>query len=228
MDPRIPSPDVPSRSRWTKRIALLSAGAFGFTILGASTFLNRDRGTAGVAGPETVLAALPSPSIVPPGTASVAEPEAAPAIDTSARLQDRLRLAADRLGAALPPAPSAGPPFGIGDRLKITFYERMASDDDKWGRAASALRGIQQRPELSGEHAVQEDGTVSVPLLGSVAIAAKSEPAVQADLAETFEKTFGRKGHRQRPAAGAAAGVCAGAGQESGLLQVCARPALNR
>jgi hypothetical protein len=110
MDARIPSPDVPSRSRWTKRIALLSAGIFGFTILGASTFPNRDRGTAGVAGPETVLAALPSPSIVPPGTASVAEPEAAPAIDTrSARFQDGLRLAADRLGAALPPAPHVPP-----------------------------------------------------------------------------------------------------------------------
>jgi exopolysaccharide production protein ExoF len=194
MDARIPSPDVPSRSRWTKRIALLSAGVFGFTILGASTFPNRDPGTAGVAGPETVLAALPTPGIVPPGTASVAEPEAAPATDTSARFQGRLRLAADRIGAALSPAPSAGRPFGIGDRLKITFYERVASDDDKWGRAASALRGVQQRPELSGEYAVQEDGTVSVPLLGSFTIAAKSEQAVQADLAETFEKNFGRKG----------------------------------
>jgi hypothetical protein len=41
------------------------------------------------------------------------------------------------------------------------------------------LRGIEQRPELSGEYMVQEDGTVSIPLLGSVAVAAQSEQQVQ-------------------------------------------------
>jgi protein involved in polysaccharide export with SLBB domain len=84
--------------------------------------------------------------------------------------------------------------FGIGDKLKITFYERVDSEDAKWGRATSVLRGIEQRPELSGEYSVQEDGTVSIPLLGAMTIASQTEQQVQSALAENFEKKFGRKG----------------------------------
>jgi exopolysaccharide production protein ExoF len=192
---RIPSSKALPRRRWTKRIVLLSAGAFGFTILGAATFLNRDHGMDGVRTPEKVLASLPAGSGVPNG-AAFALPAEAPSATVepgAGPLQKGLRLAADRFGAAFSSAPAAGRPFGIGDRLKITFYERLAAEDDKWGRASSALRGIQQRPELSGEYAVQEDGTISVPLLGSVVVAAKSEQLVQADLVETFEKVLGRK-----------------------------------
>jgi hypothetical protein len=79
-----------------------------------------------------------------------------------------MRLVADRLGTDFFAVPAAEHPLGIGDRPKITVYERLDSEDDKWGRAASALRGIQQRPELSGEYAVQEHGTISVPLLSPV------------------------------------------------------------
>ncbi|TIU43560.1 MAG: exopolysaccharide biosynthesis protein, partial [Mesorhizobium sp.] len=54
--------------------------------------------------------------------------------------------------------------------------------------------GILQRPELSGEYMVQEDGTISVPLLGFIPVANRSTQQVQADLAETFEQLLGRKG----------------------------------
>jgi exopolysaccharide production protein ExoF len=162
-------------------------------MLGTGTFLNHGRDLDGVLAPEKAFAALPARSEVPAGTASAEAPSTTIESDVSG-IQDRTHLVADHLGAALSSTPKAGRPFGIGDRLKITFYERLAAEDDKWGRATSALRGIQQRPELSGEFAVQEDGTISVPLLGSVSVAAKSEQAVQADLAETFEKVLGRKG----------------------------------
>ncbi|MDN5001383.1 polysaccharide biosynthesis/export family protein [Bradyrhizobium sp. GCM10027634] len=84
----------------------------------------------------------------------------------------------------------------IGDRLKLAFYERVDVEEDKWGRpmSASALRGILQRPELSGEYLVQEDGTISVPLLGLIPVANRSEQQVQEALAERFEQLLGRRG----------------------------------
>jgi exopolysaccharide production protein ExoF len=187
-----------------KRNMLLSAGAFGFMILGAGTFLNRDSDLNGILSPRKALAALPSGSETLNKTAHALAADASSTIIEPAddRLQDGLRLVADRLGAAFSSTPSpipkatrkagrpVGIPFGIGDRLKITFYERLASEDEKWGRSASALRGIQQ--QLNGEYAVQEDGTISVPLLGSIPVAAKSEQMVQGDLADAFEKVLGR------------------------------------
>ncbi|MGB8277890.1 MAG: polysaccharide biosynthesis/export family protein [Methylovirgula sp.] len=90
-------------------------------------------------------------------------------------------------------APS-GRVFGIGDKLKIAFYERVNVEEDKWGRAGSAMQGFQQRPELSGEYDVQEDGTVSLPLLGSFPVANRTAQDLQTALASAFETLTGRKG----------------------------------
>jgi len=92
-----------------------------------------------------------------------------------------------------PDAPS-GAPIVIGDRIKLIFYERIAVEEDKWGRAASALRGIVQRPEMSGDYAVQEDGTVSLAVLGSIVAAGKSPQQFIAALSERFEELLGHKG----------------------------------
>ncbi|MER8771826.1 polysaccharide biosynthesis/export family protein [Mesorhizobium sp. M0960] len=92
------------------------------------------------------------------------------------------------------PDASTGTLFGIGDRLKVAFYERVDVEEDKWGGASSALHGILQRPELSGEYIVQEDGTISLPLLGSIPVANRSTQQVEADLVETFDQLLGRKG----------------------------------
>jgi exopolysaccharide production protein ExoF len=92
------------------------------------------------------------------------------------------------------PSAPAGLSFGVGDRLKIAFFERVDVEEDKWGRASSALRSIQQRPELSGEYTIQEDGTISVPLLGSTPAANRSAQQVNAALTEAFEQFLDRKG----------------------------------
>jgi len=60
--------------------------------------------------------------------------------------------------------------------------------------SASALRGILQRPELTGEYTVQEDGTISVPLLGFIPVANRSAQQVHDDLLESFNQLLGRKG----------------------------------
>ncbi|MDH2347394.1 polysaccharide biosynthesis/export family protein [Bradyrhizobium sp. SSUT77] len=92
-------------------------------------------------------------------------------------------------------APAAGL-FVVGDRLKLAFYERVDVEEDKWGRSSStsALRGILQRPELSGEYAVEEDGKISVPLLGAIPVVNRSAQQVQTDLLERFNQLLGRKG----------------------------------
>ncbi|MBR0900647.1 polysaccharide biosynthesis/export family protein [Bradyrhizobium tropiciagri] len=90
---------------------------------------------------------------------------------------------------------SAGDLCGIGDKLTLAFYERVDVEEDKWGRSSSsALRGLVQRPELSGPYAVQDDGTISVPLLGTIRVADRSTQQVRADLADSFDRLLGRKG----------------------------------
>ncbi|MER8459702.1 polysaccharide biosynthesis/export family protein [Mesorhizobium sp. M0915] len=152
-----------------------------------------------------------------PDTSAVApvERSAAPAVPTSAEPPKTLSMGQDASAAALvertvvPAVPTSaerpktlstapgmptGALFGVGDRLKVAFYERVDVEEDKWGGASSALHGILQRPELSGEYIVQEDGTISVPLLGSIPVANRSTQQVQADLAEIFNQLLGRKG----------------------------------
>ncbi|MER8779514.1 polysaccharide biosynthesis/export family protein [Mesorhizobium sp. M0115] len=117
--------------------------------------------------------------------AASVEPSVVPAVPTSAERPKTLSKA---------PGMPTGALFGVGDRLKVAFYERVDVEEDKWGAASSAFHGILQRPELSGEYIVQEDGTISVPLLGSIPVANRSTQQVQADLAETFNQLLGHKG----------------------------------
>jgi protein involved in polysaccharide export with SLBB domain len=107
---------------------------------------------------------------------------------------DNLVQVATDAVAVDPNSTAAGLSFGVGDKLKIAFYERLNVEQDRWGRPASALSSIQQRPELSGEYTVQEDGTVSIPLLGSIPVASRSAQQVQAAMDEAFEHLLGRKG----------------------------------
>ncbi len=84
--------------------------------------------------------------------------------------------------------------FGVGDKLKIAFYERLNVEEDKWARAVSALRGIQQRAELSGEYTVQEDGTIAIPLLGAIRVTGRSTQQVHDAMDDAFAHLLGRKG----------------------------------
>ncbi|TIP86178.1 MAG: hypothetical protein E5X63_12640 [Mesorhizobium sp.] len=130
--------------------------------------------------------AEPSRAIVSDASAVASvEGSVVPAVPTSAERPETLST-----GPAVP----TGAMLGVGDRLKVVFYERVDVEEDKWGGASSALHGILQRPELSGEYIVQEDGTISVPLLGSIPVANRSTQQVQADLVKTFNQLLGREG----------------------------------
>ncbi len=84
--------------------------------------------------------------------------------------------------------------IGRGDKLRIVFYEHLSIDEDKWERSRQPRISFQQRMELSGEYTVQDDGTISLPLLGSVSVASSSTQELQAALASLFEKLMGRGG----------------------------------
>jgi polysaccharide biosynthesis/export protein ExoF len=88
--------------------------------------------------------------------------------------------------------------IGRGDRIKLSFYELLAPQDDKWGADRSRLqeptKGIQLRAELSKEYLVQEDGTISIPILGTF-VAELNKPAdFQKQLESAFDEFLGRKG----------------------------------
>ncbi|MER8548151.1 polysaccharide biosynthesis/export family protein [Mesorhizobium sp. M1169] len=148
----------------------------------AATFVERSAAPAvpTIAGHPQTLGKGPDAS-----AAAMVEQSTDPAVATNAERPKALSKAPDVPTGAV---------FGVGDRLKIAFYERVDVEEDKWGAASSGLRGILQRPELSGEYIVQEDGTISVPLLGSIPVALRSTQQVQADLVETFNQLLGRKG----------------------------------
>ncbi|WP_439923021.1 polysaccharide biosynthesis/export family protein [Nitrobacter sp. JJSN] len=144
--------------------------------------------------PQQIVAGYAPPTVSPP-TMSAPKPDTLihVAADASA-VEPGAALSGEGKASDVTPSPAAGLSFGVGDKLKIAFYERVNVEEDKWGRATSAMRGIQQRPELSGEYTVQEDGTVSIPLLGSIAVAARSAQQVHAAIDEAFENLLGRQG----------------------------------
>jgi protein involved in polysaccharide export with SLBB domain len=145
--------------------------------------------------PALLVLGISALAVLGAGAVKIREP-----IEVASRAEMQKVLAAElpRTVSPAPDAPSglAGGLFGVGDRLKVAFYERLDVEEDKWGRtsSASALRGIVQRPELSGEYAVQDDGTISVPLLGAIPVANRSAQQVHAGLEQAFEQLLGRKG----------------------------------
>src|SRR5258708_2013413 len=136
---------------------------------------------------ESSRAVVPASDAADPLAATLVERSAVPAAPTTAERPKTVGTAPAALAAGM---------FGVGDKLKVAFYERVEVEEDKWGRtsSASALRGILQRPELTGEYTVQEDGTISVPLLGSIAVVNRSAQQVHDDLLESFNQLLGRKG----------------------------------
>jgi protein involved in polysaccharide export with SLBB domain len=76
--------------------------------------------------------------------------------------------------------------FAIGDRLKITLFERYAA-----GTSGSAISSLIEFPEVTGEYVVQQDGTVFLPLLGELKVVDQTPGQVQARMIEIFSRVHG-------------------------------------
>jgi exopolysaccharide production protein ExoF len=103
--------------------------------------------------------------------------------------------AADSARAA--PASPAKVPLEIGDKLKISFYETLdmaAAKQSGQNRPdpQGALRTFYQRMDLSGDYAVEQDGTISIPLLGRFQVEGRALDELRADLAVSFTSVIGR------------------------------------
>jgi protein involved in polysaccharide export with SLBB domain len=103
--------------------------------------------------------------------------------------------AADSARAA--PASPAKVPLEIGDKLKISFYETLdmaAAKQSGQNRPdpQGALRTFYQRMDLSGDYAVEQDGAISIPLLGQFQVEGRALDELRADLAVSFTSVIGR------------------------------------
>jgi protein involved in polysaccharide export with SLBB domain len=79
--------------------------------------------------------------------------------------------------------------YVIGDRLKIAFFEKVDVDGDG-GTAPDLI----ERVELSGEYVVQDDGSIFLPILGSVNVVGQNPRQLEARLADAFKSNLGRHG----------------------------------
>jgi protein involved in polysaccharide export with SLBB domain len=85
----------------------------------------------------------------------------------------------------------------IGDKLKISFYEMIDVAAMKQGGRdgadpQGALRTFYQRMDLTGDYTVEQDGAISIPLLGRFQIEGRALDDVRADLAVSFTSVIGR------------------------------------
>jgi protein involved in polysaccharide export with SLBB domain len=82
--------------------------------------------------------------------------------------------------------------FGIGDKLKIAFYETIDVAAMKQADSQGALRTFYQRMDITGDYTVEQDGAISIPLLGRFQIEGRALDDVRADLAVAFTSVIGR------------------------------------
>ncbi len=78
-----------------------------------------------------------------------------------------------------------------GDRLKITFYERVGRPEEGRSEQVSSSELV-ERAELTGEYVVQLDGTVFLPLLGTVDLGGQALPEAQYTLGAAFKSATSR------------------------------------
>ena len=89
--------------------------------------------------------------------------------------------------------PDAGGVFlSLGDRLKITFFERIAAAAGDAHPGQVQPPSIVERVELTGEYMVHEDGNIFLPLFGQTPVAGKTLQQVQAAMQGAFKEMFGR------------------------------------
>jgi protein involved in polysaccharide export with SLBB domain len=108
-------------------------------------------------------------------------------------------VAALYLTVRAPAAAQPGEFLAMGDRLKISVFETMevadpsAAERPRDGAADAILQTFFQRIDLSGEYAVEPGGTISLPLIGSIAVAGRSIATARSELNQAFEKASGRR-----------------------------------
>ncbi len=91
------------------------------------------------------------------------------------------------------PAPPAQVPIQVGDKLKISFFETLDLAAKQAGASPqAALRTFYRRMDLSGEYTVEQDGAISIPILGRLEIAQRDLDNVRTLIAAAFTAAIGQ------------------------------------
>jgi protein involved in polysaccharide export with SLBB domain len=88
-------------------------------------------------------------------------------------------------------------PLMIGDKLKISFFETIDVGAAKRTGADSAappttLRTFYQRMDVSGEYTIEQDGAISLPLMGRFLVEGRALDDVCAEIGLSFTKATGQ------------------------------------
>src|SRR5262249_24868715 len=80
--------------------------------------------------------------------------------------------------------------YAPGDRIKIATFDVL-------GRASSSgdalINGLVERPELSAEYTIQQDGLLALPFVGLVRAAGQTQRQVEKELEDDYLKVLGAK-----------------------------------
>lgn len=115
------------------------------------------------------------------------------------RMETRSAPAIQRpaIPAQIPQAGAAGSSaltFAIGDRLKITFFERLVPVDHLSKMGKDRLSGLVERVDLTGLYTVEVNGSVFLPFLGPIEVVGQTPQQVEDILAAVFKKETGGDG----------------------------------
>jgi polysaccharide biosynthesis/export protein ExoF len=109
--------------------------------------------------------------------------------------------ATPNVAAGAPPSQAASveqPPnqsaLRVGDQIKVSFYERLAQNDDKWSDGSRPDQSFYLHAELSGTYTIDQSLNVSFPLLGSLPVGNRSISEVEAAVSQSFSKLLGHPG----------------------------------
>lgn len=96
-----------------------------------------------------------------------------------------------------PPPAAAGNPdaLGVGDKIKLAFYEQLQAQEEKWGRKQQGpSKNFFFRGELAGIYQVESDGSIAVPMLGRFVVRDLTSAGLETLVRCSFERFIGRPG----------------------------------
>ncbi len=76
----------------------------------------------------------------------------------------------------------------IGDQLRVTFFEDVRPAE---GVNKGVLSSLVERPEITGQYVIQQDGTLYLPLVGTVPAVGRGPAELEGDLEGRFTALFG-------------------------------------
>jgi Polysaccharide biosynthesis/export protein len=89
------------------------------------------------------------------------------------------------------PAELTSTGLAIGDKLDIKLFEQLGAKDKPESAGAGALSALIERPELSGTYVVQQDGSITLPLLGTFNLLGASQQQIVESMKRRFSDAFG-------------------------------------